>query len=174
MYIIPAIDIINGKCVRLSQGDYASVKQYNENPLEVAKSFEDHGLQRLHLVDLDGAKHRKVINLKVLESIANHTRLEIDFGGGVQSHEDIRHVFESGARQVTAGSVAVRNPGLLQEWIDQYGSERIILGADVKNHRIAISGWEEESSYQLDAFLKEKMLMGLKYVIRTDVEQDYL
>lgn len=170
--IIPAIDIIEGSCVRLSQGDYAQKKTYNENPLEVAKSFEDHGIQQLHLVDLDGAKSAKVVNWKVLESIANNTNLKIDFGGGVKSDEDIKKVFESGATQITAGSIAVKSPEKVYEWISIYGADRIILGADVRNKRIAINGWREESELELFPFIESFTTQGVNHVICTDISKD--
>lgn len=170
--IIPAIDIIQGKCVRLSQGDYTKQKTYNENPLEVAKSFEDHGIKHLHLVDLDGAKSSEVVNWKVLESIANNTSLKIDFGGGVKSDEDIRKVFESGANQITAGSIAVKSPDKVYEWMSTYGSERIILGADVRNNKIAINGWKEESKIELFPFLEDFTKKGVEHVICTDISKD--
>ena len=171
MHIIPAIDIINGRCVRLKQGDYSSVTEYGD-PLEMAKILEDHGVTRLHLVDLDGAKARKVINLNVLEAIAGGTSLEIDFGGGVQSDPDIQNVFNAGAKQITAGSVAIRQPEKLESWISVYGADKIILGADVKDGLIAIGGWEEKSSISLNEFIEQKMSLGVKYVISTDVQQD--
>ena len=171
MHIIPAIDIINGRCVRLKQGDYSSVTEYGD-PLEMAKMLEEHGVTRLHLVDLDGAKARKVINLNVLEAIAGGTSLEIDFGGGVQSDTDIHNVFNAGARQITAGSVAIRQPEKLESWISEYGVDKIILGADVKDGLIAIGGWEEKSSISLNEFIEQKMSLGVKYVISTDVQQD--
>jgi phosphoribosylformimino-5-aminoimidazole carboxamide ribotide isomerase len=170
--IIPAIDIIEGKCVRLSQGDYAKQKTYNENPLEVAKSFEDHGIEQLHLVDLDGAKSAKVVNWKVLESIANNTNLKIDFGGGVKSDEDIKKVFESGANQITAGSISVKSPEKVFEWMSTYGVERIILGADVRNNKIAINGWKEESEIELFPFLEKFTNRGIEHVICTDISKD--
>lgn len=170
--IIPAIDIIEGKCVRLSQGDYTKQKTYNENPLEVAKSFQDHGIEQLHLVDLDGAKSAKVVNWKVLESIANNTSLKIDFGGGVKSDEDIKKVFESGANQVTAGSIAVKSPDKVFEWIEEYGAERVILGADVRNNKIAINGWKEESEIELFSFLDKYSKRGIEHVICTDISKD--
>ena len=171
MHIIPAIDIINGRCVRLKQGDYSSVTEYGD-PLEMAKMLEEHGVTRLHLVDLDGAKARKVINLNVLEAIAGGTSLEIDFGGGVQSDPDIQNVFNAGAKQITAGSVAIRQPEKLESWISVYGADKIILGADVKDGLIAIGGWEEKSSISLNEFIEQKMSLGVKYVISTDVQQD--
>ena len=140
MEIIPAIDIIEGKCVRLTQGDYAQKTVYNEDPLEVAKHFEDAGLRRLHLVDLDGAKAKRIINHRVLERIASHTQLVIDFGGGLKSQDDLRIAFESGAQQVTGGTVAVKEPELFMDWLKVYGGERIILGADFKDGNISVSG----------------------------------
>jgi len=172
MHIIPAIDIIDGKCVRLTRGDYSKKRVYSGNPLEIAKQYEDHGLTRLHLVDLDGAKQRKVVNLQVLEALAMNTDLHIDFGGGVQSNDDLERVFNAGAKQVTAGSIAVKNPELLKLWLEEYGVEKIILGADVKDGIIAVSGWEERSEFTMDEFLREKQAWGMKYVISTDVNVD--
>ncbi len=172
MDIIPAIDIINGKCVRLTQGDFNQQKQYNENPLEVAQLFESVGLKRLHLVDLDGARQKKIINHKVLENIAKHTKLKIDFGGGVQSDDDIKLAFDSGAAQVTGGSIAIRQPNLFEKWLQQYGEERIILGADVKDGKIAISGWQETSDISVTSFIQRYWQKGIKYVICTDVNKD--
>ncbi|MFC0185073.1 1-(5-phosphoribosyl)-5-[(5-phosphoribosylamino)methylideneamino] imidazole-4-carboxamide isomerase [Pseudarcicella hirudinis] len=172
--IIPAIDLIDGKCVRLTQGDYSQKKTYNENPLEVAKSFEDSGIQRLHLVDLDGAKQKRIVNHKVLETIASHTNLLIDFGGGVQSDEMIKIAFECGARQVTGGSVAVKNPVLFEEWLKNYGGEKIILGADARDEKIAISGWEEATEKSVYDFVGEYIEKGAKYTISTDVAKDGL
>lgn len=174
MFIIPAIDLIDGKCVRLTQGDYAQKKIYNENPLEVAQQFEDAGLTRLHLVDLDGAKAKKVVNWKVLELLAGKTSLHIDFGGGVQSDEDLRIVWNSGAKQVTGGSIAVKNPELFEKWLNEFGGERIILGADAKNEKIAVSGWEEGTSHWVYDFVEEYAEKGVKYVISTDVARDGL
>lgn len=170
--IIPAIDIIDGKCVRLSQGDYEQKKIYNENPLEVAKQFEDAGIQRLHLVDLDGAKQKKVINFKVLDQIAGKTKLLVDFGGGVQTDDDIRAVFDFGATQVTAGSIAVKNAELVESWIADFGSEKIILGSDAKNGKIAVSGWQETSDLWLTDFLERYIEKGIRYTISTDVAKD--
>ncbi|HEV7379923.1 MAG TPA: 1-(5-phosphoribosyl)-5-[(5-phosphoribosylamino)methylideneamino]imidazole-4-carboxamide isomerase [Dyadobacter sp.] len=172
--IIPAIDMIEGKCVRLTQGDYGKKTIYNENPLEVALEFEDAGLKRLHLVDLDGAKAKKVINWKVLEKIAAKTSLHIDFGGGVQSEDDIRIVFESGAKQVTGGSVAVKQPALFKEWLSVYGGDKIILGADAKNEKVAVSGWEEGTQLWVYDFVEEYVELGVKYTISTDVAKDGL
>jgi phosphoribosylformimino-5-aminoimidazole carboxamide ribotide isomerase len=172
--IIPAIDMIEGKCVRLTQGDYGKKTIYNENPLEVALEFEDAGLKRLHLVDLDGAKAKKVVNWKVLEKIASRTSLHIDFGGGVQSEDDIRIVFDSGAKQVTGGSIAVKQPALFKEWLSVYGGEKIILGADAKNEKVAVSGWEEGTDLWVYDFVEQYVELGVKYTISTDVAKDGL
>ncbi len=172
MIIIPAIDLIEGKAVRLTKGDYQQKKIYNEDPLEVAKMFEGAGIKRLHLVDLDGAKQKKIVNLNILERIATQTALQIDFGGGVQSDGDIELAFNSGANQVTGGSIAVKNPELFEKWIERYGPEKIILGADVLNGKIAISGWQEDSSWELGAFLNKYIAKSIKYVISTDVSKD--
>ena len=166
--------MIDGKCVRLTQGDYGKKTIYNENPLEVALEFQDSGLTRLHLVDLDGAKAKKVVNWKVLEKIATQTSLHIDFGGGVQSEEDIRVVFESGAKQVTGGSVAVKQPALFKRWLEVYGGEKIILGADAKNEKVAVSGWEEGTELWVYDFVEEYVDKGVKYTISTDVAKDGL
>lgn len=174
MEIIPAIDIIEGKCVRLTQGDYQQKKVYNEDPLEVAKAFEGAGIRRLHLVDLDGAKAKRIINYKVLEKIATHTNLWIDFGGGLKSDEDLHIAFESGAQQVTGGTVAVKNPSLFQSWLQIYGAEKIILGADVKKGKIAVSGWQEQSELELFDFLEDYISKGVSYVICTDISKDGL
>ena len=153
--LIPAIDIIDGKCVRLSQGDYSTQKVYNENPVEVAKEFEAHGIHRLHIVDLDGAASRHVVNYRVLDQIASRTSLVIDFGGGIKTDEDLVIAFDNGAQMVTLGSVAVKNPRLFKKWLEQYGNEKIILGADVKKNKISVNGWKEESQQQLIPFLKD-------------------
>lgn len=170
--IIPAIDLIDGKCVRLSQGDYEAKKVYNEDPLEVAKMFEDAGLKRLHLVDLDGAKAKHIVNYNVLEKIASQTSLVIDFGGGVQSDKDLDIAFNSGASMVTGGSVAVRNKDLFLSWVARYGSEKIILGADCKDHKIAVSGWQEATSIDILPFLNEYRKDGLTKVVCTDISKD--
>jgi phosphoribosylformimino-5-aminoimidazole carboxamide ribotide isomerase len=170
--IIPAIDIIDGKCVRLSQGDYAQKKVYNENPLEVAKAFEDVGVRRLHLVDLDGAKAQHIVNYKVLESIAMNTSLTIDFGGGLKSDDDLRIAFESGASMVTGGSIAVKNPAVFLSWLEKFGAEKIILGADVKNEKIAVGGWIETTEIELLPFVKSFMEKGVDKVICTDISKD--
>ncbi|HJS01347.1 MAG TPA: 1-(5-phosphoribosyl)-5-[(5-phosphoribosylamino)methylideneamino]imidazole-4-carboxamide isomerase [Flavobacterium sp.] len=172
MRIIPAIDIINGKCVRLSKGDYNTKKIYNENPLEIAKSFEAHGIEYLHLVDLDGAKSNKIINHKVLEQIASKTSLKIDFGGGLKSDDDLRIAFESGANQITGGSIAVKNPELFKNWINQYGTDKIILGADANNRKIAVSGWLEESKEEVISFIQKYQKEGISYAICTDIAKD--
>ena len=170
--IIPAIDIIDGKCVRLSQGDYGSKKVYNENPVEVAREFEDHGIRRLHVVDLDGAASSHVVNYRTLERIAHRTSLVIDFGGGVKSDEDLVIAFESGAQMVTGGSIAVKNPELFSRWVELYGSEKIILGADVKEHKIAVNGWKDESACELFPFLEGYINKGIEKVICTDISCD--
>ncbi|MTH16709.1 1-(5-phosphoribosyl)-5-[(5-phosphoribosylamino)methylideneamino]imidazole-4-carboxamide isomerase [Flavobacterium sp. LC2016-01] len=172
MRIIPAIDIIDGKCVRLSKGDYDTKIIYNENPLEVAKTFEAHGIEYLHLVDLDGAKSSKIVNYKILEQIASQTSLKIDFGGGLKSDDDLRIAFESGANQITGGSIAVKNRAIFEKWISEYGSEKIILGADAKDEKIAVSGWLEESNEDLIPFIKDYMNKGIEYVICTDIAKD--
>ncbi len=172
MRIIPAIDIIEGKCVRLSKGDYDTKKIYNENPLEVAKSFEAHGIQYLHLVDLDGAKSKHIVNHKVLEQIATKTSLKIDFGGGLKTDEDLRIAFESGANQITGGSIAVKDPETFKSWLQKYGSDKIILGADANNEKIAVSGWLEESDKELIPFIKTYQEEGVSYVICTDISKD--
>lgn len=172
MRIIPAIDIIEGKCVRLSKGDYDTKKVYNENPLEVAKSFEDHGIEYLHLVDLDGAKSKHIVNYKILETIATKTNLKIDFGGGLKTDQDLKIAFENGADQITGGSIAVKNPDVFQQWIEQYGSNKIILGADADQEKIAISGWQEASDEALLPFIALHLEKGIQYVICTDISKD--
>lgn len=172
MEIIPAIDIIDGKCVRLTKGDYAQMKVYNEDPLEVAKMFEDHGFKRLHLVDLDGAKAKKIVNHHVLEKVAGKTSLFVDFGGGVQSDEDVKIAFDNGAKQITGGSIAVRNPEIFEGWLKQFGPEKIILGADARNKKIAVSGWQEDSELDIFDFLESYQKKSVKYVISTDVSKD--
>lgn len=171
MKIIPAIDLIDGKCVRLTEGDYASTKIYNQNPLEVAKAFEDNGIRYLHLVDLDGAKAGKIINWKVLESIASKTSLEIDFGGGLKSNNDLDIAFNCGASKITGGSIAVQNKTLFSTWIKQFPG-RIILGADVKNNMIAISGWTEESNLSIQQLLDQYLPLGITETICTDISKD--
>lgn len=170
--IIPAIDIIDGKCVRLSQGDYNSKKIYNENPVEVAKEFEAHGVRRLHVVDLDGAASHHIINYRALDQLASRTSLIIDFGGGIKSDEDLVIAFDNGAQMVTLGSIAVKNPELTIKWMDMYGQEKIILGADVKDRKIAINGWKEESGIELDDFLQKYTEKGITKVLCTDISKD--
>lgn len=172
MRIIPAIDIIDGKCVRLSKGDYDTKKIYNESPLEVAKEFEAHGIQFLHLVDLDGAKSKHIVNHKVLELIASQTDLKIDFGGGLKTGEDLRIAFESGASQITGGSIAVKDKDVFLGWIQKHGAEKIILGADAMNERVAVSGWQEESNQELIPFIQAYQKEGIEYVICTDISKD--
>lgn len=170
--IIPAIDIIEGKCVRLSQGDYASKTIYNEDPLEVARQFEDHGIRRLHVVDLDGAKAGHIINYNTLEKIAGKTNLVVDFGGGLKTSDDLRVAFECGAQMVTGGSIAVKNPDEFERWIQNYGSEKIILGADAKDGNIAVTGWLEETDQKLIPFIQEYHKKGIHKVICTDISKD--
>lgn len=172
MRIIPAIDIIEGKCVRLSKGDYDTKKIYNEDPLEVAKQFEEAGLQYLHLVDLDGAKAKHIVNWKVLEKLATKTKLKIDFGGGIKSDEDLRVAFESGAKQITGGSIAVKEPVKFTSWITAYGAGKIILGADAMDGKIAVSGWQEESDLEIESFIEDYATKGIEYVISTDISKD--
>ena len=170
--IIPAINIIEGRCVRLSNGDYDSKKVYNENPVEVAKEFEANGIRRLHVVDLDGAKSHHIVNYRILEKIASQTSLIIDFGGGIKSDEDLDIAFSSGAQMITGGSIAVKEPELFSEWISKYGSDKIILGADVKDKKIAVGGWKEGTDIELMPFLDQYIKKGIKKVICTDIECD--
>lgn len=172
MRIIPAIDIIDGKCVRLSKGDYDTKKIYNENPLEVAKAFESHGIKYLHLVDLDGAKSKHIVNHKVLESIASQTGLQIDFGGGLKTDEDLRVAFECGAHQITGGSIAINDAPTFLGWIEKYGPDKIILGADALDEKVAISGWQEESEEELIPFIQSYQSKGIRSVICTDISKD--
>jgi phosphoribosylformimino-5-aminoimidazole carboxamide ribotide isomerase len=170
--IIPAIDIIDGKCVRLSKGDYDTQKVYNENPLEVAKEFEANGIKRIHIVDLDGAASKHIINYPTLERIANATNLVIDFGGGIKSDEDLRIAFESGAQMITGGSIAVKEPEKFTRWIDTYSPERIILGADAKDKKIAVNGWMENTDTDLISYLNDYIKKGICKVICTDIDCD--
>ena len=172
MRLIPAIDIIDGKCVRLSKGDYSTKKVYNENPLEVAKEFEAHGIQYLHLVDLDGAKSQHIVNYKVLETIALKTSLQIDFGGGLKSGDDLHVAFQSGAHQITGGSIAVKDRETFLSWLSTYGARKIILGADANNEKVAVSGWQEESDLELIPFVQQYQSEGVEYVICTDISKD--
>ncbi len=172
MQIIPAIDIINGACVRLEQGDYKKQKTYNEDPLEVAKQFEANGIKRLHMVDLDGAKSKHIVNYKVLENIASKTNLQIDFGGGIKSDDDLRIAFESGAAQITGGSIAVSNPELFLSWLDNYGPDKIILGADCRAGKIATQGWKTQTQLTVHDFINDYYAKGIKQVICTDIAKD--
>lgn len=170
--IIPAIDIIDGSLVRLQQGDYDAKTEYSHDPLEVAKRLQDIGIRRLHVVDLDGAKGGHIVNQKTLERLATGTNLIIDFGGGVKSDEDVKIAFESGAQMITGGSIAVQRPQMFLSWLEQYGADRIILGADIKEGKIAISGWLEESDAKWQAFLSSYVSRGVRHVISTDISRD--
>src|SRR5450759_1980298 len=172
MRIIVAIDIIGGKCVRLTRGDFKTKKVYNEDPLEVALKIEANGINYLHLVDLDGAKNRKVENIKVLEKIAWKTKLKIDFGGGLRSYEDLITAFNAGARQVTAGSIAVTDPRLFIEWLAKLGQEKLILGADCIDRKVVTSGWLENSDKEIISFISDYRAKGVKYTICTDIKKD--
>lgn len=172
MRIIPAIDIINGKCVRLTRGDYATEKVYNIDPVEVAMEFEASGIKYLHLVDLDGARAGQIINYKVLNAITTETRLKVDFGGGLKSNEDLKIAFDNGASQITGGSIAVSNPGLFMDWIHQYGADKIILGADCNNRKIATQGWMENTDLDVVDFINGYVARGVQYVISTDISKD--
>ena len=174
MEIIPAIDLIDGKCVRLTQGDYAQKTVYYENPLEIALMFEDLGIQRLHLVDLDGAKQGTVVNYKVLETLATKTKLTIDFGGGIKTDEAIQTVFDAGASLATIGSIAVKNKALFFSWIEKYGADKILLGADVKDEKIAIGGWLENTNISVFDFIGENMEQGITTIFCTDISKDGL
>lgn len=170
--LIPAIDIIDGKCVRLSQGDYNSKKVYNDNPLEVAKEFEAHGIHRIHIVDLDGAASSHIVNYRILEQISLKTSLIVDFGGGIKSDQDVHIAFDSGAQMITIGSIALKDPDLFIKWLHEYGREKIILGADVKDRKIAVNGWMEGSTKDIIPFLDEYTKKGVEKVICTDIDQD--
>jgi phosphoribosylformimino-5-aminoimidazole carboxamide ribotide isomerase len=170
--LIPAIDLLDGKCVRLQQGDYNNKKIYSDDPVEVAKMFEDYGMQRLHVVDLNGAVSHHVENYRILNMISCRTSLTIDFGGGIKSDEDLVIAFENGAQMITVGSVAVTNPALFDQWFQKYGREKIILGADEKNNKIAVKGWTEESKCELYPFLDEYVRKGVETVICTDITRD--
>ena len=170
--IIPAIDLIDGKCVRLQQGDYAQKTVYNENPLEVALQFQDAGIKRLHVVDLDGAKAGKITNIAVLEKIAANTSLSIDFGGGVKTAVDFQSVLNAGAKYVAVGSVAVKQPTIFAEWLEQFGADKIMLGTDVKNNKLAVSAWQESTEVDIFEFLEEKSRQGIKRVFSTDISKD--
>lgn len=172
MRIIPAIDIIEGQCVRLSKGDYNTKKVYNENPIEVAKAYEDNGIEYLHVVDLDGAKSKHIVNYKLLEDICSQTNLKVDFGGGLKTDEDLRIAFESGASQITGGSIAVNNPVLFDRWIQNYGADKIILGADCSNRKVMTSGWLDRSELDVVDFIESYETKGIQYVICTDIAKD--
>lgn len=172
--IIPAIDLIDGKCVRLSQGDFSQKKIYRENPLETAREFENAGLKRLHIVDLDGAKNGRVTNLKVLETIAANTNLTIDFGGGIKIDEDIQSVFDAGAQMASIGSVAVKNAEKFFAWLEKYGGEKILLGADVKGEKLAINGWQTETEIEIISFLRGYFAKGVTQTFVTDISKDGL
>jgi phosphoribosylformimino-5-aminoimidazole carboxamide ribotide isomerase len=172
MILVPAIDIINGQCVRLTKGDYDTKKVYNESPVEVAKAFEGAGLTHVHVVDLDGARAKHIVNAKVLEQIATQTSLQVDFGGGIKTETDLQTAFDCGASQVTLGSVAVSEPELVREWLEKFGAEQLILGADAKNRRIATHGWEQDSGLDVIDFIKDNAQKGFEYVLCTDVAKD--
>ena len=172
MILVPAIDIINGQCVRLTKGDYDTRKVYNESPVEVAKAFEGAGLTHVHVVDLDGARAKHIVNANVLEQIATQTSLQVDFGGGIKSETDLQTALDCGASQVTLGSIAVSEPELVREWLKKFGAEQLILGADAKNRRIATHGWEQDSGLDVIDFIKEYAQKGFEYVLCTDVAKD--
>lgn len=172
MRIIPAIDIIGGKCVRLTKGDYSTKKTYNENPLEIAKELEDNGIEYLHLVDLDGAINKHIVNYKTLAQICSRTNLKVDFGGGVKSAKDLSTAFDCGAKQITGGSIAVTQPATFKSWINKYGPEKIILGADCKDQKIATAGWTKTANIGVTSFIKDYQKQGVKYVICTDIAKD--
>jgi len=172
MEIIPAIDIINGKCVRLTKGDYAQQKVYNDNPVEVAKQFEDAGIKRLHMVDLDGAKAGKIVNLKVLEAVSAATNLVIDFGGGVKKIADVGNIIDAGAAIVTIGSLAVKHPELLEEWLLEFGPEKFLVGADVLDEKIKISGWLEDGGIDIYTFIGKMLALGVQNIFCTDISKD--
>lgn len=172
MRIIVALDIIEGKCVRLTKGDFSTKKIYSENPLEVARQVEDSGIKYIHMVDLDGALKKHVVNYKILEKIAAGTSLKIDFGGGIRSDDDLYIVFSSGARQVTCGSIAVTSQPLVLEWLSKWGREKIMLGADSVNRRIATEGWAESSDSDIVEFISAYKTKGIKYAVCTDIDKD--
>ena len=169
--LIPAIDLIDGRCVRLSQGDYDTKKEYGD-PVEMALRMEDMGVRRLHLVDLDGAKSRHVVNDRVLRDICRRTSLTVDFGGGIKTEDDLEKVFDAGAAMATAGSIAVTDPESVGLWIERYGAERIVLGADVRDEKISINGWKEDSALELMPFLEGYRKQGLQHVLCTDISKD--
>jgi phosphoribosylformimino-5-aminoimidazole carboxamide ribotide isomerase len=170
--IIPAIDIIDGKCVRLTKGDYSTKKVYADDPVQMAQIFEAAGMRYLHLVDLDGAREKKIVNQNVLREIAANTSLSVDFGGGIQSDQDLAIAFDNGAHQITAGSIAVRNQSNVLAWLEKYGPEKIIIGADVREDKIAVSGWQEQTELDIWSFLDVFVKAGIKYSICTDISRD--
>ena len=170
--LIPAIDIINGQCVRLTKGDYDQKTVYSDSPAKMAKSFETLGFQRLHVVDLDGAKSKHIVNDAVLKAITSETNLTVDFGGGIKTDEDIEKAFAAGAAMVTVGSIAVTNPDLFMDWLEKYGADRLILGADVRHGKISINGWKEDSDEDLLPFLKKYVDAGVKHVLCTEISKD--
>jgi phosphoribosylformimino-5-aminoimidazole carboxamide ribotide isomerase len=170
--LIPAIDLIDGKCVRLTQGDYAASTVYDSNPLDVARRFEDHGIRRLHLVDLDGARAGHIVHYRILEQLAARTSLVIDFGGGLKRQEDVETAFNSGAQMITGGSIAVKDPDTFTAWITAFGSDRIILGADVRDGKIAVSGWQETTEYEWQSFVQGYYEKGIRKIISTDIHRD--
>ena len=172
MKIIPAIDVIDGKCVRLTKGDYAQQKVYNENPVEVARQFADAGLDRLHIVDLDGAKAGKIVNLRVLENIATATSLSIDFGGGIKNIDDVANIFDAGAAMVNIGSLAVKRPELLEEWLMEFGSDKFLIGADVLDEKIKIAGWIEDAGIDINDFIAKMLGLGVTNIFCTDISKD--
>lgn len=172
MTIVPAIDLIDGKCVRLSKGDYSQCRTYSDSPVDMARRFQDAGLKRLHLVDLDGARSHHIVNLRTLEQIAAHTTLTIDFGGGVKSDADISSAFSAGADMVTVGSLAVTDQELMSEWIGKYGPERLILGADARDGYISVNGWKEDSRLSLNAFINMYRQQGISHILCTDINRD--
>lgn len=172
MRIIVAIDIIGGKCVRLTKGDYSTQKVYNADPLEFARKIEDYGINYIHLVDLDGAKQKHIVNNKILERITGKTSVKVDFGGGIRSNDDMRIALDCGADQVTCGSITVTNPALFLEWLANYGSDKIILGADCINRKVAINAWVKRSEIDIISFISDYQLKGLRYTICTDIEKD--
>lgn len=170
--VIPAIDIISGKCVRLTHGDFSQKKIYDDKPWEVAMRFEDAGIKRLHLVDLDGARQGSIVNIKVLEEISKYTKLIIDFGGGIKTHDDVRIAFNSGASMISTGSIALKNSALFKEWLKEYGAGKIIAAADSKNEKVSVSGWQEESLISIHDYIKELVADGAIQVICTDISKD--
>lgn len=172
MKIIPAIDVIDGKCVRLTKGDYAQQKVYSENPVEVARQFADAGLDRLHIVDLDGAKAGKIVNLRVLENIATATSLSIDFGGGIKNIDDVANIFDAGAAMVNIGSLAVKRPELLEEWLMEFGSDKFLIGADVLDEKIKIAGWIEDAGIDINDFIAKMLGLGVTNIFCTDISKD--